>query len=106
MPGRQWTPEQRAEHSRKMRDYFATHEHPRRGAPVGDETRQRMRESAARRVQQRPQAYCKTCDEPLYSARSIRRGYGVSCWTKAIENGDVTVDEWGQPIRKPEDSTG
>jgi len=92
---REWTAEQRARHSERMREYWATHEHPRKGVPTSEETKERMRSSYhAREVR----GYCRRCCLGLSSGTALRLGFGQECVAHAIDEGLLPLDDYGKPI--------
>ena len=95
--GRTWTPEQKAEQSRKMKEYWRTHKHPRDGVPTPPEVKEQLRK---RMLARRVLGYCKRCELPLTTKRWADIGYGPGCLEVAIAEGLVEVDKFGQPVAK------
>jgi len=94
---RPWTPEQRREHAERMKEYWRTHEHPRKGQPTRPETKALMREAMSReRLEQK--GYCKSCGGPLFSNKSADLGYGPDCLVKAVEAGEITYDQYADMV--------
>jgi hypothetical protein len=90
--GRTWSEEQKAAQREKMRAYWATHEHPRRGMPTSEETKERQRQAQLSRT---PLASCIMCEGELFTEDTARRGVGDDCLARGLEEGYLRLEEDG-----------
>jgi hypothetical protein len=90
--GRTWTDEQKARQAELMRAYWATHEHPRKGIPTPEQTKEKMREAQLKR---KPLGQCTICHGELYTDETARRGVGDDCLKRGIEEGYLRLEEDG-----------
>jgi hypothetical protein len=90
--GRSWTQEQKAEQAEKMRAYWATHAHPRKGMPTSEETREKMRVAQLARE---PKGRCVMCEGDLFTDEVARRGVGDDCLARGVHEGYLRLEEDG-----------
>jgi hypothetical protein len=86
--GRTWTEEQRAEQSRKMREYYAANPSPRKGVPTPEDVKEKQRLSALARV---PLGSCMMCDGDLFDEEAVALGVGPECLERGLRDGYMQV---------------
>jgi len=89
MPRTHWTSEERAQLSARMKAYYDTHEHPRKGAKHTTETKRAISQTMSTRE---PLGHCIYCGHPLYDPDVAERGYGDECKKNhLISRGSSTI---------------
>lgn len=90
--GRTWTKEQKEIQSAKMKEYWATHMHPRKGIPTSPTTREKMRKA---QLSRKVLAECTICKGDLFTEETARRGVGDDCLARGIAEGFLRLEEDG-----------